>query len=253
MVCPNPFHLACPSPHCKSHGGPCAAVCTHANTVCYLLGSISEPPVAKPMSRFTYRQDTTELWAAPRTRTEPRTQACTTHHTLSCCPGGPGGRQEVVRPRAAPAPWEAPRLAGQQSREEPGVRCWHGHIQVTGFQPACGRAPAGKGQRVLLPWSLNQHFVSCWRPFSEVRHLQRGMGLIHRGGLAGTGAHSTICQHTRYRDQMGVSLSTSWRQQGVQPRFTPLLSALRQVAGGGRHTFNCPPALRNTSFLQLGE
>ena len=124
--------------------------------------------------------------AAPRAQTEARTPVCTIHHTLSCCPGGLGNRQEVVRPRVAPAPWEAPRLAGQQSREEPGVHCWHGHMQVTGFQLACHRDPAGKGQRVLLPWSLDQHFVSRWRPFSEVRHSQRGMGLIHRGGPADT-------------------------------------------------------------------
>lgn len=45
----------------------------------------------------------------------------------------------------------------------------------------------------------------------------------------------------------------SWRQQGVQPRFTTLLSALRQVTGGGGATFNYPHALRNTSFLLLGE
>lgn len=31
---------------------------------------------------------------------------------------------------------------------------------------------------------LNQHFISSWRPSNEVKHLQKGMGLICRSGPA---------------------------------------------------------------------
>lgn len=119
------------------------------------------------------------------------------------------------RYRATFAPWEAPGLAGQQSWEEPGVYCWHSRMQATGFQLVQGRAPAGRGQGVLLPRSLNQHFISCWRPFSEVKHLQKGMGLICRGGPAvmwGQWHHPPAYQT---QDRMGVSRPMSRRQQDV--------------------------------------
>lgn len=134
------------SPGHRGCGGPSAArACTHMalhTAVCCRrtsrVGSKSGTPVLKPMSYLTYQQDHIELWPrmTPGTGTEAKTQLCTICHTVSYCPGALGNRQELVRPRAALAPWEAPGLAGQRSWEEPGVYCWHSHMQVTGFQLA---------------------------------------------------------------------------------------------------------------------
>lgn len=155
----------------------------HANTqdpLCYLL-------VKEEQSWFKIWNSCPQAHVSPHRPARSYRALCnprnlgrgwdTTLHHLphpELLPGGPQEQAEVVQPRAALAPWEAPRPAGQKSWEEPGVCCWHGHMQVTGFQLVRGSAPTGKGQQVLLSPSLNQHPVSRWKSFSEVRHSERG-------------------------------------------------------------------------------